>query len=152
MLPDATVVRSALSGLAGGAEITETTLGLVSRVSADDVAEALVGLKDSPLDFVTLVDLLGTDTGEDIEVTYHLRSLSRDEDLYVKCALPYDATLNSVWNIYASALLPERETAELLGLVLAGHPNPTRLLTTDGTPPLLRRSVEIRTLEEVRDR
>jgi NADH:ubiquinone oxidoreductase subunit C len=46
--------------------------------------------------------------------------------------------------------MPERETAELFGLSLSGHPNPKRLLTTDGVPPLLRKSVPVRTEEEVR--
>jgi NADH:ubiquinone oxidoreductase subunit C len=46
--------------------------------------------------------------------------------------------------------MPERETAELFGLGLDGHPNPKRLLTTDGVPPLLRRDVPIRTPEEFR--
>ncbi|MRR12205.1 hypothetical protein EG835_07005, partial [bacterium] len=52
----------------------------------------------------------------------------------------------------ASALLPERETAELFGLALCGHPNPKRLLTTEGIEPLLLKSVPIRSAEEVRAR
>lgn len=151
MLPDETVVRTTLSGVTQ-AEVSTSTLGVLARIPADDAASALAALKASSLDFIMLVDLLGTDTGEEIEITYHLRSFSRDEDLYVKCVLPYDGVLCSVWNVYASALLPERETAELFGLTLAGHPNPARLLTVDDTEPLLRRSVAIRTLEEVRDR
>ena len=151
MLPDETVVRTTLSGVTQ-AEVSTSTLGVVARIPADDAPSALAALKASNLDFIMLVDLLGTDTGEEIEITYHLRSLSRDEDLYVKCVLPYDSVLHSVWNVYASALLPERETAELFGLSLAGHPNPARLLTVEDTEPLLRRSVAIRTLEEVRDR
>jgi len=151
MLPDVAVVKTVLAGVTE-AEVSTATLGVVARVPADDVPAALAALKASSLDFVMLVDLLGADTGEDIEITYHLRSLSRDEDLYVKCSLPYDSVLRSVWNVYASALLPERETAELFGLTLAGHPNPARLLTIEGTEPLLRKSVPIRTLEEVRER
>jgi NADH:ubiquinone oxidoreductase subunit C len=151
VLPDTTVVRTVLSGVAQ-VEVGTSALGVVARVSHEDAAAVLSALKSGDLGFVMLVDLLGTDTGEDIEITYHLRSFSRDEELYVKCALPYDGVLHSVWNVYASALLPERETAELFGLTLAGHPNPARLLTTDGEEPLLRRSVPIRTLEEVRDR
>jgi NADH:ubiquinone oxidoreductase subunit C len=151
VLPDETVVRTTLSGVTQ-AEVSTSTLGVLARIPADDAASVLAALKASSLDFIMLVDLLGTDTGEEVEITYHLRSLSRDEDLYVKCALPYDGVLHSVWNVYASALLPERETAELFVLTLAGHPNPARLLTVDDTEPLLRRSVAIRTLEEVRDR
>lgn len=151
MLPDETVVRTALAGVTQ-AEVSTTTLGVVARVPADHVCATLQALKADPLDFVMLVDLLGADTDEAVEITYHLRSLSRDEELYVKCTLPYDGILHSVWNLYASALLPERETAELFGLTLAGHPNPARLLTMEGTEPLLRRSVPIRTPEEVSER
>lgn len=153
MLPDATVVRHILSaaGLAEAA-VDETTLGVVCRVEASEIAQALLSLRDSELDFCMLVDLLGTDTGEEIELTYHLRSFSRDEEIYCKTRVAYDGEVRSVWNVYPSSLLPEREAAELFGLTLAGHPNPKRLFTTDGVEPLLRKSVAIRTAEEVRQR
>ena len=118
----------------------------------DDVVSALAALKASELAFVMLVDLLGIDTGEELEVSYHLRSFARDEEMHVKTRLPYDAELASVWEVYPAALMPERETAELFGLTLAGHPNPKRLLTTEGVLPLLRKSVPVRTTEESRDR
>jgi NADH:ubiquinone oxidoreductase subunit C len=153
LLPDATVVRTALT--AGGvpsAEIEPTTLGLVCRVAPGDAVAALAALQASELAFAMLVDLLGIDTGDEIEIVYHLRSLTRDEEAYVKTALPYDGVLASVWEVYPAALMPERETAELYGLTLSGHPNPKRLLTTDGVPPLLRKSVPVRTHEEMRGR
>ncbi len=153
MLPDATAVKHILTaaGLAG-VDVETTTLGVVCRARTADVARVLETLRDSELDFAMLVDLLGTDTGEQIELTYHLRSFARDEEIYVKTVVAYDAAIRSVWNVYPSALLPEREAAELFGLMLAGHPNPKRLLTTDGVAPLLRKSVAIRTPEEVRER
>jgi len=153
LLPDATVVRSILSA-AGvhDAPAEETSLGLVCRVPASRAPSVLAAMRESELDFRMLADMLGTDTGEDIEITYHLRSLSRDEELYVKTALPYDGDLHSVWNTFPSALLPERETAELFGLKLVGHPNPKRLFTTEGIEPLLRKSVPQRSVEEVRER
>ena len=153
MLPDATVVRHALAaGGAGAGEIEETSLGLVCWLTPAEVVPALAALKASDLGFVMLVDLLGTDTGEDVEVTYHLRSFTRDEELYVKTRLPHDGTLVSVWESYPAALLPERETAEMFGLALAGHPNPKRLLTTEGLPPLLLKSTPVRDVPEMRDR
>jgi NADH-quinone oxidoreductase subunit C len=134
------------------AQIAEENVGVVVRAAQSDAPAALAALRDSDFDFVMLLDLFGTDTGERIEMTYHLRSLARDEEIYVRCGVEYDGQLQSVWNVYPSALLPERETAELLGLMLSGHPNPKRLLTTDGVAPLLRKSVPIRTAEEVRAR
>lgn len=153
MLPDATAVSHILTQ-AGvrDAEVSETTLGIVCRLEPSAVLTGLEALKGSELDFRVLVDFLGADTGEHIEITYHLRSIARDEEIYVKTDVAYDGELRSVWNIYASALMPERETAELLGFALDGHPNPKRLLTTDGVDPLLRKAVAIRTVEEVRNR
>lgn len=151
MLPDHAKVKSILAAFPEATVGTET-VGLVVRLAEGDVVDALATLKASDLDFVMLVDLLGADTGEAVEVTYHLRSFAREEDLFVKAEVAYGGVLRSVWNTYPSALLPERETAELLGLTLAGHPNPKRLLTIEGEEPLLRKTVAIRTPEEVRDR
>lgn len=152
MLPDATVIRHILASAGIEGEVEETTLGVVARVGSDAAVETLRALREGELDFRMLLDMLGADTGEGIEITYHLRSLSRDEEMFVKTSLPYDGCLRSVWNTFPSALMPERETAELLGLKLDGHPNPKRLLTTDGVEPLLRKSVAIRSVEEVRAR
>lgn len=152
MLPDATVIRHILGSAGIEGEVGETTLGIVARVGSDAAVETLRALREGELDFRMLLDLLGADTGEGIEITYHLRSLSRDEEMFVKTSVAYDGALRSVWNVFPSALMPERETAELLGLKLDGHPNPKRLLTTDGLEPLLRKSVAIRGVEEVRAR
>jgi len=152
LLPDATVIRHILASAGIAGEVEETSLGVVARVGSDTAVETLRALREGELDCRMLLDMLGADTGEGIEITYHLRSLSRDEEVYVKTTLPYDGCLRSVWNTFPSALMPERETAELLGLMLDGHPNPKRLLTTDGVEPLLRKSVAIRSVEEVRAR
>jgi NADH:ubiquinone oxidoreductase subunit C len=153
LLPDETVIKHILADAGqSDADIQETALGLVCTLAPSVVASALAAFKESELDFATLVDLMGTDTGEEIELSYHLRSFTRDEEIHIKCRVAYDSEISSVWNTYPSALMPERETAELFGLTLSGHPNPKRLLTTDGVEPLLRKSSVIRTLQEVRDR
>jgi NADH-quinone oxidoreductase subunit C len=123
-------------------------LGMLLRVAKADACAALSSLGAESYD--QLVDLFGVDTGEAIEITYHLRALERMADVYVRCTVPYDGELRSVWQVYPAALYPEREAAELFGFSLAGHPNPKRLLTTDGTEPLLRKSVPVRDADEVR--
>jgi NADH:ubiquinone oxidoreductase subunit C len=133
-------------------QVEETTLGMVCRCAASDVVLSLTALKECELDFQMLADMLAVDTGEEIELVYHLRSFTRDEEIYVKATVEYGAEIASVWNVYPAALLPERETAELFGLKLSGHPNPKRLFTTDGVDPLLLKSVPVRTAEEVRNR
>jgi len=122
-------------------------LGTVVRVDAGDVRAALGALAAGG--FEQLVDMFGTDTGEAIELTYHVRDMSDFQSLFVKARVAYDGELASVWEVYPAALYAEREAAELLGMSLSGHPNPKRLLTVEGTEPLLRKSVAIRGAEEV---
>ncbi len=150
MLPDANEIRTMLAGSGVAAEVDTVVLGTVARVSASDAIDALAAFKADG--YESLVDFDGMDTGEAIELTWRLRSYSMDCEAYLKTTVAYDAEIHSAWNIYASALMPERETAELLGLRLAGHPNPKRLFTTDGIPPLLRKDVLIRSVEEVKNR
>lgn len=150
MLPDANEIRTLLARNGVTAEVDTVLLGTVARVQASDAIDALAALKTDG--YESLVDFDGMDTGELIELTWRLRSYSMDCEVFLKTTVPYDAEIHSVWNIYASALMPERETAELFGLRLAGHPNPKRLFTTDGIPPLLRKDVLIRSEEEVKNR
>ncbi len=146
-------LSSALSAAGVPAEVSEEAIGAVARVPASDLVEALTALRDADCAFAMLIDLFGVDTGEQLELTYHLRSFARDEDAYVRVAAPYDGEVPSAWRVYPSALYPEREAAELFGLTFPGHPNLKRLLTTDEVElPLLRRSTAIRTQEEVHDR
>lgn len=153
MQPDMTVARRILEAAGISATVAEVpVLGVVCRVSAEAARSALLALRDSDLGFAFMVDLFGVDTGEAVDVVYHLRSLSRDEEIFVKAEHAYDSVLTSVWKVFPAAHFPERECAEMFGLKLADHPNPKRLLTTDGCPPYLRKSVEIRSAEEVRNR
>jgi NADH:ubiquinone oxidoreductase subunit C len=153
LLPDVTAIGSALAG-AGvtSAEVEKTSLGVTVRARATELAALLPALRDSSSEFTFMVDLFGVDTGEGVELVYHLRSFSRDEDIFVRMAVDYDGSFASVWEIYPAALMPEREIAEMFGLSLQGHPNPKRLLTTDGMDPMLLKRVEIRGPEEVRSR
>jgi NADH-quinone oxidoreductase subunit C len=128
-------------------EATDEKLGAVVRLDADRIADALAALQTVGYDF--LVDLFGTDTGERIELTYHLRAFATHEDLFLKTLVDYDGEAPSVWRVHPAALYPEREAAELLGLSFPGHPNPKRLLTIEGVGPLLRRSELIREAGEV---
>jgi NADH:ubiquinone oxidoreductase subunit C len=128
-------------------QVEEAKLGTVIRIAPSDVRAAVGALAAGG--FEQLVDLFATDTGEAIEVTYHVRDLPDYVSFFLKTTIAYDGELASVWEVYPAALYPEREAAELLGMSLSGHPNPKRLLTVEGTEPLLRKSVAIRGAEEV---
>jgi len=128
----------------------EGSLGLVLRIPVEANRAVMDALRQHPdLAFVQLIDTFGADVRDLVEVTYRLRSLKLNADLLVKTELPYGATLPSVSTTFVSALLAERELCELFGLALTGHPNPKRLLTTEGLPPFLRKEVAIRTKEEL---
>jgi len=152
--PDVTHIASALerAGVTGALVEEVPTLGVVARVEPHMAGNALVALKESDHGFCFLVDVFGIDTGEVVDAVYHLRSFTRDEEVYVKVAYEYGADLASVWCIFPSALMPERELAEMFGLTLSGHPNPKYLLLTEGIEPLLLKRIPIRTPEEVRHR
>jgi len=137
------ILRSASVAHEAGSE----ALGTVMRIGPGDVRAALGALAAGGFD--QLVDMFATDTGEAIEVTYHLRALAKLESLFIKTTVAYDGAIESVWEVYPAALYPEREAAELLGISFPGHPNPKRLLTVEGTEPLLRKSIAIRGPEEV---
>jgi NADH:ubiquinone oxidoreductase subunit C len=128
----------------------ESKLGPVLRIEAEDALTVLQALRDNDqLPFEQLIDLFGADVRGLIEVTYRLRSLAHNADLIIKCDLAYDSCYASVGEVYSAAWLPERELCEMFGLQLANHPNPKRLLTTEGLPPFLRKSLAIRTKEEI---
>lgn len=151
---DATVAHNVFSA-AGIAEVEiedVPKLGLVCRVERARVHDALQALRDSDHAFTFMVDLFGVDTEHGIDVVYHLRSLSRDEDVRVKAAHGYGDDLASVWDLFPVAAYAERECAEMFGMTLSGNPNPKHLLLTDESEPLLLKSVQIRGPEEVRDR
>lgn len=128
------------------------TVGVVVRVEPEQVASVLTALRDDAHEYRYPVDIFGVDTGEGVDVVYHLRSLSHGEEVLVKATHPYGGSLASVWEIFPAALMPEREIAEMFGLSLEGHPNPKHLLLTKGSEPLLLKRVPIRSAEEVRAR
>ncbi len=153
-MPDVTHIADALSRADVAPETLESAdgLGAVVRVASVDAAAALRALRESSHAYDYPVDVFGVDTGEGVDIVYHLRSLSHGEEIFVKIAYPYGGELTSVWELFPAALMPEREAAEMLGLTLSGHPNPKHLLLTSGIEPLLLKRVAIRTAEEVRNR
>lgn len=154
MLPDTTTIHSAMkrANVEGASAEELAPLGMVLRLPAASLKDAMVVLRDEE-EFAQLTDAFANDTGEGLEMTYHLRSFSRDQDLYVRIAVDYDGDLPSIFDVYPSAIYVEREAAEMFGMSLVGHPNPKRLLTVDEPGVfLLRKNTPIRTEEEVHER
>jgi NADH-quinone oxidoreductase subunit C len=146
--PDVNAVQRTLETAGLEADVESSGLGVLCRIAPGRVAGALGALHGDGYEF--LVDLFANDTVEGLELTYHLRSFAADTELFVRCRVPYDGEVPSVWRSHPAALYPEREAAELFGVDFRGHPNPKRLLTSDevGTY-LMRKNVPVRTHEEV---
>ncbi len=85
---------------------------------------------------LTYLDLLtGVDDGETLGVVAYLWSPGGVEGLLLRTAVPAaDPTLASITPLLPGADWHERETAEMFGVVFAGHPNPVPLLLPDPPP------------------
>ena len=94
------------------------------RIRAADLTEVMTALHDEPeLDFAVLADLAGVDTGNQMQVTYHLWSASTPDWLRVIAdGLPRDnpriATLTGLW---PGAEWMEREAYDMFGIIFEGN-------------------------------
>jgi NADH:ubiquinone oxidoreductase subunit C len=132
------VMRSA--GIKDAIVANEAALGLVARVGATRITDALGALRDD--DHEMLVDLFATDTGSWLEITYHLRRLEDAHEVFVKTRADHGGAIPSACGIYPAALLAERDAAARLGMTFRGQPG-GGLKAAAGGPPLLRKAVVI---------
>jgi NADH-quinone oxidoreductase subunit C len=77
-----------------------------------------------------LSTITGRDTGTALEVLYHF--FVNDSVVTVKTQLPReDPTVDSIMDVFPSAVLYERELLDLLGITARGHPDLRRLVLPD---------------------
>jgi NADH-quinone oxidoreductase subunit C len=94
------------------------------RIGPADVPEVMRALHDEPeLGFEILVDLAGVDTGDHMQVVYHLWSATTPDWLRVVAdGLPRDdpraPTLTGLW---PGAEWMERETYDMFGIIFEGN-------------------------------
>ena len=95
-------------------------------------AVALVAKQDSELDFKSLMCLSGVDAKENLQVVYHLHSLTHRHKIVLKVSVPKTAaTTQSVTGVWRGADWYERECYDLFGVRFEGHPDLRRLLLPD---------------------
>lgn len=106
---------------------------ITGNTSSDRVKGALRILRDK-LGYRHLSAISGVDTGEAIEIIYHVSA--RDGFLVsVRTSLPRDnPRVPTVTDIHPAANLYEREIRDLLGVEFEGHPDPRRLLLYEDWP------------------
>ena len=110
------------------------------RVSIADAIPTLRALHDEPaFAYEMLIDLCGVDTGEEMQVVYHLSS-SQSGD-WLRVIVPgIDRSaprVNSLVSLWPGAEWMEREAYDMFGLVFTDHPDLTRILMPedwDGHP------------------
>ena len=104
------------------------------RVARDDIAEVCKALKsDAELDFKYLRSLSVVDWADELEVVYHLASLSHSDRMMIKTRAPTDdpwvPTAIGVWK---GADWHEREGHDLFGVEFRGHPDMSPLILYEG--------------------
>jgi len=107
------------------------------RVSVADAIQTLRALHDeTDFAFEMLIDLCGVDTGEEMQVVYHLSS-SRSGD-WLRVIVPgIDRSaprVNSLVSLWPGAEWMEREAYDMFGIIFDGHPALTRILMPDDWP------------------
>jgi NADH-quinone oxidoreductase subunit C len=94
------------------------------RIAAKDVTDVLRALHDeADLNFAVLADLAGVDTGDTLQVVYHLWSGSTSDWLRVIAeGLPReDPRVPSATFLWKGAEWMERETYDMFGIVFEGN-------------------------------
>ncbi len=94
------------------------------RIRAGDVTDVLTALHDDPeLSFELLADLCGVDTGETMQVVYHLWSpLSPDWVRVIADGLSRDdPRVPSVTFLWPGAEWAEREAYDMFGIIFEGN-------------------------------
>lgn len=103
-------------------------------VPAENLIELVVNLRDV-LKYDYLSSLTGVDylPEEKLEVVYHLYRTLGGPALVLKVQVPRDnPVVPSLYYVYKSAELQEREAWDLMGIKFDGHPDLRRLLTWEG--------------------
>lgn len=102
--------------------------------------EALRGVMEyvqAELGFDLLLDVSSLDhMGDDprFEVVYELATADDSKHLRVRAAVPEDAEVPTVSDLWATANWHEREVFDMMGISFSGHPNMKRILMWDGYP------------------
>lgn len=104
----------------------------VPRESAKEICRFLKNaLQYNLLTDVTAIDYLGKKDDRFMAV-YNLYSIPNKDRLFVMAAVPEgDCRIDTVSDIWKSALFLEREVYDLMGIDFTGHPDMRRILMTD---------------------
>lgn len=102
-------------------------------VQPEALREHLAFLRDElAFDFLVFMTALDRPADGVVELVYRLFSHESRTSVVVRVRLPRDrAQVPTVSDIFRTSEWHERETAEMFGVLFAGHPDPRRLLLPD---------------------
>ncbi|RLF25121.1 MAG: hypothetical protein DRN15_00225 [Thermoprotei archaeon] len=120
------------------------------QVPSDKLWEAVRRLRDN-VEAQHVVTITGIDTGENIELLYHLWSPKVKSLITVRTTVPRDSpSIRSIVDLIPGATLYEREVHDMLGVNFINHPNLARLLLPEDWPENLHPLRKDVKLEELR--
>lgn len=104
---------------------------LVQPNQLHQLMEKLKNNNETNFDY--LFCLSGVDWGEELGIVYHLESTTHRHIVVVKVntADRVNPTLDSVYDIWATAEFHEREAFDFFGIIFNNHPNLKRLFLTE---------------------
>ncbi|MCW3990082.1 MAG: NADH-quinone oxidoreductase subunit C [Candidatus Bathyarchaeota archaeon] len=110
-------------------------------IKTDKLRDAVKYLKDHE-GLTHITTITGIDSGDEIEVLYHLAK--KDLSLGLRVMAPMEEpVVDSIVDIFNGAGLYEREVHDILGVAFEGHPDMKRLILPDewpeGVHPLLKK-------------
>ena len=104
---------------------------LYLSVPREQLHEAVSALASEGVQHLSTIT--GRDTGTNLEILYHF--FIDNSMLTLKTQLPRDdPTVDSIMDVFPSAVLYERELLDLLGITARGHPDLRRLVLPDDWP------------------
>ena len=111
-------------------EYSYDAFGPVLIITGENAQEIFGGLRNEPdLKFDSLMCVSGVDTGENLQVVYHLFSMEHGKKIVIKSELPRDNPhIGTVSHLWRTADWHEREIFDLYGIVFDGHPDMRRIL------------------------
>jgi len=126
-----TELQSMMSTWMDGLEfVDEGVQYLTITVGKDSLRDFMLKLRDSEASFDYMFSLTAVDWGKERGIVYHLES-TKHRHIVVVHVNTDDEILDTVSDIYPTAILNEREAFDLMGIKFTGHPDLRRLFLQD---------------------
>jgi NADH-quinone oxidoreductase subunit C len=127
-------IKNALGGSVTGYNVAHGELTVTAK--AADIVKVATFLRDDPAcQFISIIDITAVDwpgREQRFDVVYHLLSPRLNQRIRVKAATDEVTPVPSLIDVFKGADWYERETFDLYGVLISGHPDMRRILTDYG--------------------